>query len=115
MKIKRLKEHTPEKVDVPGANNTEYYPMITAKDGASGFAMRLFDLKGGGNTPKHQHDWEHEIFIVSGSGKILDKDRYIDISVNDFIFVEKDELHQFIAGEEGLKFICVVPNRGQPA
>jgi len=115
MKIKKSSDFTPKQVLDPDAVGVSVSPMITAKDGAPGFAMRLFELKAGGNTPRHQHDWEHEVFIAEGSGEVFNKGNFVGIEKGDFIFVEPGEIHQFKAGKEGIKFICVVPNKGQPA
>jgi len=44
--------------------------LISKKDGAENFAMRLFEIQPGGYSPLHQHDWEHEVFILDGSGVV---------------------------------------------
>ena len=36
------------------------------------------------------------------------------IEKDDFILVPPEMLHQFIAGENGMNMVCVVPNEGQP-
>ena len=38
--------------------------LISKVDGAENFAMRLFEIQPGGHSPYHQHDWEHEVFIL---------------------------------------------------
>lgn len=43
--------------------------MITADDGAPTFAMRVFDVQKGAATPYHTHTWEHEVYIISGTGR----------------------------------------------
>jgi len=75
--------------------------------------MRLFEISPGGYTPRHRHDWEHEVYIVSGDGFVFKDGEDVSIEKDDFIYVEPSELHQFRAGENGLSMICVVPNRGQ--
>ena len=44
--------------------------MISQKDGAPNFAMRMIDVAPGGYTPSHSHPGEHEIFVWSGIGEI---------------------------------------------
>ena len=41
--------------------------LISNKDGAKNFAMRLFEIQPGGYSPLHQHDWEHEVFDLEGN------------------------------------------------
>ncbi len=113
MIIKKKKEFDPIIMDDSESNGIRSYPMLTANDGTPTFAMRLFEIDPGGYTPRHSHDWEHEVYIISGGGFILKGDDMVEIEKDDFIFVEPLELHQFKAGDEGLKMICVVPNRGQ--
>jgi quercetin dioxygenase-like cupin family protein len=115
MKIKKKSEATPESMDSGEVSGIKFYPMITAKDGAPNFAMRLFEIGPDGHSPKHTHDWEHEVFIVSGNGHVFKDGQEIPIEKDTFLLVSKGELHQFIAGDEGMSMICVVPNEGQPA
>ena len=86
--------------------------LISKKDGAKNFAMRLFEIKSEGYTPLHQHDWEHEVFILEGKGKIKDKNDEKAFKPGDVLFVKPMEWHQFLnTGKETLKFLCLIPNR----
>jgi quercetin dioxygenase-like cupin family protein len=99
-----------ENVDVEGAKDAKIRWLITKDDGAKNFTMRLFDIDLDGQTPLHQHDWEHEVFIVSGSGELRNKERKNPIRKGDVIFVPSMEWHQFVnTGNELLQFICVIP------
>ena len=101
-----------EEVDVEGAKEAKIRWLITKKDGAKNFTMRLFDVESGGCTPLHQHDWEHEVFIVSGSGELRNKESKDAFTQGDVIFVPPMEWHQFVnTGDELLQFICVIPYR----
>ncbi|MEL6497575.1 MAG: cupin domain-containing protein [Planctomycetota bacterium] len=91
--------------------------MVGREDGAPGFALRSFRVDAGGHTPRHSHDYEHEVFVVSGSGTVLLHGEERDIAPGDVIYVEADSEHQFQAGDQGLRFLCVVPvnrNCGDP-
>ena len=84
--------------------------LISKKDGAENFAMRIFEIKTNGYTPLHQHDWEHEVFILEGSGVIKNKTNEEPIKKWDVIFVLPMEWHQFVnTGKETLKFLCLIP------
>ena len=78
------------------------------------FVQPGFEIDPQGHTPKHIHDWEHEVFIVSGSGYVFKDGLEIPIEKDTFLLVPKGELHQFIAGEDGMNMIRIVPNEGQP-
>ncbi len=88
--------------------------LIGPKDGSPTFAMRLFTLKKGASTPYHTHDWEHEVFIVDGTIKVVSKDGEKIVEKGAFVLVEPNEEHQFVnVGDKMAHFICVVPNRGE--
>lgn len=84
--------------------------LISKKDDADNFAMRLFEIKPDGYTPLHQHDWEHEVFVLEGNGVIKNKIGEEPFKQGDVIFVLPMEWHQFVnAGKETLKFLCLIP------
>jgi quercetin dioxygenase-like cupin family protein len=82
--------------------------MITARDGAPTFAMRIFDLDAGATTPYHQHAWEHEVFIVSGRGHVRSTEGDRRFAAGDTVFIAGNELHGFVA-ETAVQFVCVIP------
>jgi quercetin dioxygenase-like cupin family protein len=93
-----------------GVKDTKLRWLIDKKDGAENFAMRLFEIKPGGYTPLHQHDWEHEIFILEGTGSIGNKENKKPLKSGDVIFIPSMEWHQFVnTGNELLKFLCLIP------
>ncbi len=87
--------------------------LISKKDGADNFAMRLFEIQPEGHTPLHQHDWEHEIFVLEGSGVTKNKTGEESFRQGDVLFVPPMEWHQFVnTGKEILKIICLIPFKG---
>ncbi|MDD3776699.1 MAG: cupin domain-containing protein [Actinomycetota bacterium] len=115
MIIKRRSEFKPEIMNDNQIRGVKFYPLITAQDGAPNFAMRVFEVEPGGYSPRHSHKWEHEIYVIEGSGYAVKENGVIPIGKDDCILVEPSELHQIKAGEEGITFICVVPHEGQPS
>ncbi len=84
--------------------------LISKKDGAENFAMRLFEIKPGGNTPLHQHDWEHEVFILEGNGVTRNKTDEEAFKPGDVYFIESMEWHQFVnTGKDTIKMLCLIP------
>jgi len=93
-----------------GVKDTKLRWLISKKDGAENFAMRLFEIKPGGNTPLHQHDWEHEVFILEGEGQVRNKEKTTIFKSGEIFFVKPMEWHQFLnTGSETLKFLCLIP------
>ena len=84
--------------------------LITKDIGAPNFAMRLFEMQPGGNSPLHTHDWEHEVFILEGEGTVVGKEGEKKFKPGDAIFIRPNEKHQFKnTGKKLVKFLCLVP------
>ena len=99
-----------EKPNEQGIKDVMVRWLISKKDGAENFAMRLFETKPKGYTPYHQHDWEHEVFILEGNGALKTKTGEEAFKKGDVIFVPPMEWHQFLnKGNNTLKFLCVIP------
>jgi len=80
-----------------GAEGVAIRWLITEKDGAANFVMRHFEIAPGGYTPRHAHEWEHEVFILRGVGEVLGA---------------RGEEHQFRAtGDETVEMLCLIPAR----
>lgn len=93
------------------AEGVEMRPLITQSEGAPHFAMRVFTLTPDGHTPYHAHDWEHEVYILEGTGTVRSKEGERTLHPGDCVFLAPHEEHQFRAGSAGMRFICCVPNR----
>jgi len=111
MKINHYEQVEQQPVDMEGAVGCQVRWLISDKDGAPNFAMRQFEVAAGGNTPKHNHPFEHEVFVLEGNGTVLEGDVEHRLSCGDVVFVPPNETHQFRnTGEVPLKFLCLVPN-----
>ena len=86
--------------------------LIGEPDGAPSFNMRLFEVAPGGYTPKHSHAHEQEVFVLEGSGVVMEGDVEHPLRPGTVVFVPPNALHQFRnTGAGPLKFLCLVPNR----
>lgn len=84
---------------------------IGPADGAPRFALRVFEVQPGASTPYHSHWWEHEVYIISGRGKVRGVDGERALAAGDVVFVKPDEQHCFSnIGKTKLRFVCVIPN-----
>lgn len=91
--------------------------MVGREHGAPNFALRQFQVEPGGHSPRHSHDYEHEVFIVGGGGTVLLNGKDNPLRAGDVVYVPADHEHQFSAGAGGLRFLCLVPvtrNCGDP-
>jgi len=99
--------------DMEGVEGVEKAVLLGRKEGVPSFVMRLFKVAPGGNTPYHEHDWEHEVYVLAGEGVVKTPEGERGISSGDAIYVSPGQKHQFQAKKE-LQFICLVPKRGEP-
>lgn len=110
MLIRNIDEVTRTPVAMDGVKDATMAVMVGRADGAPNFAIRQFEVAPGGNTPKHSHDYEHEVYVVSGSGTVFLDGGEQSVRGGDVIYVPADEVHQFRAApDEKLRFLCVVP------
>ena len=94
----------------PGVNGVKMRRVIAEKEGAPNFVMRVFEVEPGGNTPLHTHDWEHEVFILNGTGIVVDPSGEHEFKSGDVIFIPGEEEHQFRnESDKPLEFICLIP------
>ncbi len=106
MKVANYADTQPTE-EVPGVFKRE---VITARDGAPNFCMRVFEVKTGSSTPNHSHPWEHEVFVLAGRGVVESKEGESPIARGSVVFVAPDEQHCFRnTGNEVLRFICLIP------
>jgi quercetin dioxygenase-like cupin family protein len=108
MLVKRYDDVTPTTYD-GGRSGVTMREMITASDGAPTFAMRVFDLEAGATTPYHHHPWEHEVFIVRGTGAVRSEQGDRPFAAGDTVFIAGDEPHCFRA-DTPVQFVCVIPS-----
>lgn len=112
MKIFDHKEVPAQKAE-EGARDITVRWLITKDIGAETFAMRLFEMSSGGYSPYHEHDWEHEVFILEGEGVVKSEQGDIPFSPGTVVFVPPNEPHQFCnTGKRPVKFLCLIPYKG---
>jgi quercetin dioxygenase-like cupin family protein len=94
--------------------NAEKRLLISPADGETSFAMRRFTLGVGGHTPYHTHPWEHQVFILAGTGEVRFTGGSQSVEPGDYVFVPPMDEHQFAnTGAVPFEFICVVPPTGE--
>jgi len=97
-----------EEVDI--AENVWVQWLITKEHGAKNYAMRLFTVAPGAAIPKHQHPWEHEIFVLKGRGIIGAGEEEREVSEGNFVYIEPNVPHWYRnAGDEDWLFLCIIP------
>ena len=110
MLVKKAEEVPAEPVTTAGAEKTRLRLLLAEQDGAPNFRMRLIEVEKGGYSPYHSHNYEHEIFVLAGTGELVGKDQHYPLQAGNVVFVAANEEHQFRnTGNQTLKFICLIP------
>ncbi len=115
--IRSLAAAAAKPVQMDGVKGVRMAVMVGREDGAPNFALRQFIVEPGGHSPRHSHDYEHEVFIVEGGGTVLLNGKEQALKSGDVVYVPADHEHQFKAAAAGMKFLCLVPmsrNCGDP-
>lgn len=111
--ITSIDEVKTEEVHMDGVYETKVQWLIDDKSGGKNFAMRRFILAKGGIINLHTHDWEHEVFILSGNGEVLSTSGNKEVGYGDVVLVEPGEAHGFKnTGDEEFIFLCMIPLSG---
>ncbi len=95
---------------------TEDYPgilrrvVVGPEDGAPRFIMRVFEASPGSSSPFHTHDWEHEVFILSGEGVAKGDGYQKPIGEGTVLYIAPNEKHCLTnTGKDVLRFVCLIP------
>ena len=111
MKVMNYDETLPVVMNNEAVKDVAARVMIGKQDGAQNFCMRVFEMGKNGYTPRHRHDWEHEIFVHTGSGEVFIQDKWHALSPGSTIFIPPNVEHQLRnPGDELFTFVCLVPS-----
>ncbi len=109
--IRKYSEVQPTRIDNDKAKGIAGRVVIGKADGAGNFCMRVFEIAPAGHTPKHSHEWEHEIFVHSGEGEIYCDGRWHSAKAGTVVLIPGKEEHQIRnSGKELFTFVCLVPS-----
>jgi len=108
MKVRSYRQVEAE--EAPEAAGVTIRWVIGEKEGAPNFTMRVFDVEPQAATPLHTHEWEHEVFVLAGRGRVYGGGEEARLGEGDTVFIAPMEEHRFVnEGDEPLRFICVIP------
>lgn len=110
MIVRKYTDVEAEDVNIENAKGVKRRVLISEADGAPNFIMRQFTIEPGGHTPCHTHPWEHEVYVLSGTGKVHLGESSYKLTFGTAVLVLPDEEHNFEnTGSEPLEFLCSIP------
>ena len=109
--LKRRAEDMPgQAVEMDGVKDVTMRIMVGRADGAPNFSLRHFTVQPGGHTPRHEHNYEHQNYVIAGRGRVEYDGEYHEVGPGDVLFIDANRRHQFVnLGDEPLEFLCLVP------
>ncbi len=94
------------------AKETKVKYLVDSRHGAERFFLRIYKVEPGGRTPYDKHNYEHEVFVLQGTAKLVtvesgDKKEYT-LKEGDVVYIAPNEVHQFVnEGSSTFKMLCV--------
>lgn len=86
------------------------YPIVE-EFGAPNFEMRYFELGVGASSSQDKHNYEHEVFVLRGRGRVVVDGKEYGLRQNDAVLIAPNEEHQlYQEGDGPFGFLCIVPN-----
>ncbi|MCP4231080.1 MAG: cupin domain-containing protein [bacterium] len=114
MLIRKTDEVLQNVVDMEGVKGVKIQVLISQEEGAPNFVMRRFEIEPGGHTPYHQHDWEHEVYVLSGEGALVGEGGELPLAPDTSAYVAPDDMHNFKnTGDGPFVFLCIIPKEGK--
>ncbi len=106
-----------ENLERKGAEKVNVRYLVDERQGSERFALRLYSVVKGGHTPLDQHQYEHQVYVLSGQGLLKQSsDNALaipNLRAGDTVFIPSNAVHQFInEREEPFVFLCV---KGSPS
>ncbi len=89
--------------------------LVDERQGSERFALRLYTVEKGGHTPLDQHEYEHQVYVLSGQGLVKQSKENPQalrtLRAGDTVFIPSNAVHQFInERDEPFVFLCVKGN-----
>ncbi len=110
--VTHVDEVVPEVVGEQDARGVCVQWLISQSDGAPTFALRRFEVDPDGHTPFHDHPWEHEVFVLTGSGVVRTEEGTHTLRPGSVAFIPPGVRHTFENTGDGVfAFLCVVPHQ----
>jgi quercetin dioxygenase-like cupin family protein len=86
--------------------------LIGKAEQAQNFALRYYELEGGGHSRKETHAHDHGILFLRGAGHVLIENDVHGVAEGDVVYIAPNEPHQIInTSDEVLGWLCIIPAR----
>jgi quercetin dioxygenase-like cupin family protein len=98
---------------IGGAHGVTKRVILGQKEGAQNFIMRVIDFEKNAQSPYHKHPWEHEAFVIKGSGFAYVNGQQYTIQEGNVFFIAPDEEHCFTTKDTPMEILCLIPKNDE--
>ncbi len=101
--------------EIKGFKGVRKQIVIGPSEGSNEIVLRCFSIDPGSSSPYHTHDFPHLIKVESGEGFLKDADgKNVNLRAGQYVYIDDNEKHSITnTCSETLRFICIVPIRGE--
>ncbi len=102
-------EVQPEDIASPAVGARRRW-LVDASMGAPNFTVAEVEVKPGGSTLHHSHTYEHAMFVLEGTGELVESTGARPITPWEVIYIAPGDLHQIRNnGGKMLRFLSIEP------
>ncbi len=113
MFVSHRKDIEKTELHAPSLKHASKQVLVGAEQGWDDYVMRMFTLGKDGFTPRHDHGWQHIIYVVEGEGKLYLDGKDYPLTPGSVAYVPGESEHQLKnTGDNDFVFICIVPSHG---
>jgi quercetin dioxygenase-like cupin family protein len=92
-----------------GTQGVRVSDLFGTGEGACRVGLHLYEIQPGGQTAYHAHVWEHQVYLLEGTGTVRGPEGDQPVGPGDAVLVPAGEPHQFLAGPEPMRFLSARP------
>ena len=84
--------------------------LVDADMGTPNFTVAEVEVNPGGNTLHHSHPYEHAMFVLEGTGEVVESTGTSPLMPWEVVYIAPNEIHQIRnTGGKTLKFLSIEP------
>jgi quercetin dioxygenase-like cupin family protein len=84
--------------------------LVDAGTGAPNFTVVEVEVKPGGSTLNHSHSYEHAMFVLEGTGEVIESTGTSPLTPLEVLYIAPNEQHQIKnTGGKMFRFLSIEP------
>lgn len=98
-------------LEYPGYEGVFAKVLVGKPQGWQDYTMKVFEIKRGGHTDKHSHEYQHIMYVLGGKGNVEIDGVDHPVEQGSFVFFTPKIAHQISnAGDDVFRYIFITTN-----